>query len=113
LLFAIRISFSALLLIFTSLIIPEFRLGGRYLILLEAVTIAFLAQMIRKFWGGRLQYRNRGLLGGVSVFLGLLLFEFIFPSVNLTAAGILISFPGMTLLEMLLPNQLPETIYQK
>lgn len=112
-LFALRISFAALLLIFTSLIIPDLRLGGRYLILLEAITIAYLAQMIRKFWGERLSYRNRGLLGGVSVIPGLFLFEIIFQGVNLTVTGILISSLGMTLFEMLLPNQLAVTVYQK
>lgn len=111
--FLIRFSYIALLLIFTQLLIPAFRPGGRFLILFIASVAAFLTLMIRKITTRRLPKLQQVPLSGISIIIVLLLFSYFFTGVKLTFLGILVAYLGMVLLELLLPNEWYELICQK
>lgn len=98
---------TALWLIFISLIFPDFYLGNRYLILLEASLIVYLpflihnlfSKLTRNFAG--LATLKQGLFGGTSVFIALFFIKWLFPMVNLTITGLLMTYLGVTSLEIL------------
>ncbi len=106
LLLLLRVVFITYILIVVPLVITDLRLGGRYLILLEALIIAFSAQTIRNYIGNKLSYRERSILTALSSIIILGLFKSILISVNLTITGILILYSGAVLLEVILPNRL-------
>lgn len=111
--FLIRFSYIALLLIFTQLLIPAFRPGGRFLILLIASVVTFLTGLIRKITAGRLPKQQQAPLCGISIALTLFLGGYYLNGVKLTFLGILVTYLGLVLLELLLPNEWYELIYRK
>lgn len=111
--FLIRFSYIALLLIFTQLLIPAFRPGGRFLILLIALTATFLTGMARKISAGRIPKQRQVPLCGISIVIALFLFNYYFSGVKLTFLGILVTYLGLVLLELLLPNEWYELFYRK
>ncbi|MGE5606770.1 MAG: hypothetical protein ACM3YE_13905 [Bacteroidota bacterium] len=112
-LFLIRFTYIALLLIFVQLLIPAFRPGGRFFILLIALTTSFCAQIIRKATAGKAPKVRQIPLAGFSVIIILLLSGYYFSGVKPTFLGILATYLGSVLLELLLPNEWYELIYRK
>ncbi len=112
-LFLIRFTYISLLLILTQLLIPAFRPGGRFIILLIALITALCAQIIRKVTAGRLQKKWQNLFSGASIIIMLLLSGYYFSGVKPTFLGILAAYLGLVILEVLLPNSWHELIYQK
>ncbi len=111
--FLIRFSYIALLLIFTQLLVPAFRPGGRFIILLIALIAAFLTGIARKISAGKLPKQQQVPLCGFSIIIVLLLFGYYFPGVKLTFLGIIVAYLGLVFLELLLPNEWYELIYRK
>lgn len=109
----IRFFYLALLLIFTQLIMPAFQPGGRFLILLIALGAALLTQIIRKITSGKLGIYQQAPLGGTGIFITLFLSGHYFAGVKLTFLGILATYLGSVLLELLLPDEWHELIYRK
>ena len=112
-LFLIRFTYIALLLILAQLIIPAFRAGGRFIILVIAMATAFSAQLIRRVISGRLLKNRQVFLCSVSIIIILLLSGYHFSGVKPTFLGILATYLGLVLLEMLLPDDWYELVYQK
>jgi hypothetical protein len=112
LLVTLRFICMALILIMVSLVLPDVRLGGRFFILLEAMVIAIVIHGFRKLIGGRIPYRERGILTGLSVVMVLFLVKMLFSGVNLTIMGILLLYFGAILLEILLPDRITSGIWR-
>lgn len=112
-LFLIRFTYIALLLIMAQLLIPTFRPGGRFTILLIAVATAFCVQIFRRVFAGRMLKIQQVFLSGASIIIILLLGGYHFSGVKPTFVGILATYLGLVLLEMLLPDDWYELIYQK
>jgi ABC-type maltose transport system permease subunit len=89
-----------------NLIIPDIKLGGRYLILLEAL----ITTVVTQFFGYALSrlkiIRYRSFFAGFSILICFFLIHSFFSSVNLSLLGILILYLGAVLLEMILPDHL-------
>lgn len=112
-LFLIRFTYIALLLILVQLLIPTFRPGGRFLILLIALAASLGVQIIRKATAGKMPKVRQIPLVGVSMIIILLLSGYCFSGVKPTFWGILASYLGLVLLEILLPNEWYELLLQK
>lgn len=110
-LFFIRFTYIALLLIFVQLLIPSFRPGGRFIILIIAVITALCAQIVRKVSSGRLQKTRRAFLSSVSIIIILLLSGYYLSGVKPVFLGILATFLGLAILEVLLPDEWRELRY--
>lgn len=111
-LFLIRFTYIALLLIMVQLLIPAFRPGGRFFILLIALAASFGVQIIRKATAGKLPKVQQIPLAGVSMIIILLLSGYCFSGVKPTFWGILASYLGLVLLEILLPNEWYELLFK-
>ncbi len=109
----IRFFYLALLLIFTQLFMPSFQLGGRFLILLISLVAALITQIIRKISAGKLGKYQQTLFSGTGIIITLFFSGYYFAGVKLTFLGILATYLGSVLLELLLPNDWYELIYQK
>lgn len=112
-LFLIRFTYIALLLILVQLLIPAFRPGGRFFILLIALTASLGVQLIRKATAGKIPKVWQIPLAGVGMIIILLLSGYWFSGVKPTFLGILASYLGLILLEILLPNEWYELLLQK
>jgi len=113
LLFMIRFTYIAVLLIFTQLLIPAFRPGGRFIILLIASVTACGAQVIRKITAGRGRKLHQTFLSSVSIIIALFLSGYYFSGVKPTILGIIVAYLGLVFLETLLPGEWYQLIYQK
>lgn len=100
----LRITLIAIWLILTSLVVPDLILGGRILILFEAVVIGFLSYMIRILtirWGNS---RWRSLISASSLFIGLAIVKLTFPGIRLSVVGIFVAYTGLILMELIIPD---------
>lgn len=111
--FLIRFTFIALLLIFTMVFIPTFSPGGRFLILLIAGIGSFATICFRKITAVRFSRYLQAPLSGTTTIITLFFFSYYIPGVKLNFLGILVAYLGVVLLELLLPNEWYELIYQK
>lgn len=111
--FLIRFTFIALLLIFTRLLIPTFSPGGRFLILLIAGIGSFATICFRKITAGRFSRYLQAVLSGANIIITLFFFSYYIPGVKLNFLGILVTYLGVVFLELLLPNEWCELIYQR
>lgn len=111
--FLFRFTYTALLLIFIQLLIPTFKPGGRFLILLIAAAASFAATYFRKITTGKLSKHLQAPFSGTMIIIILFFFGYHFPGVKLNLLGILVTYMGVVLLELLLPNEWSELIYQK
>jgi hypothetical protein len=105
LIFGLRFICTALMLIVGNLMLPGLDLGGRYVILLEALLTAISAHFFRCWLENRILPRYRNILAAVSILVTFFLVQSLFPSVNLSFMGILFLYSGAVLLEMILPNR--------
>jgi hypothetical protein len=103
----LRIILTALWLIVANLIIYDFQPGGRYLILMEAIITGLIAHGIRSLTGNGMDQRLRSLLGAGGLIPGLGLTRLIF-NIKLAIPGVLLVYCGLVLVEMVLPEQIPE-----
>ncbi len=104
--FALRFISISLLMIAGNLLLPDLKLGGRYLILLEAFITTLVAHFFRYVLCNLKIIRYRCTFVGISILIGLFLIRSLFSGVNLSLAGILILYLGVVLLEMILPDPL-------
>lgn len=111
--FLIRFTYFAVLLILVQLLIPRFNPGGRFLILLSAAVTGFLVTLFRKTASGKIPKLLQAFLSGISIVIALLFLGYYFSRVKLNFLGILVSYCGVIPLELLLPNEWYELIYQK
>ncbi len=100
----IRFFYATLLLLGVFLLFPENNPGGSYLILAEGLLIGGTAHWIHRITAV-LPVRERSLLSGLSVAVGILPAVLFFPQVNLSITGILALYLGMIGLELILPVQ--------
>jgi uncharacterized membrane protein len=112
LIIVLRFICTALILIMASLVLPDLRLGGRFLILLEAMLITILIHGSRELIGSRIPYRERSILTGLCAVMGLFLVKKVFSSVNLTILGILLLYFGVVLMEIILPDRISRGIWR-
>ncbi len=89
-----------------NLLIPDLKLGGRYLILLEAFITTLVTHFLRYVLCNLKINRYRCTFAGIGILIGLFLIRSLFSGVNLSLAGILILYFGVVLLEMILPDPL-------
>jgi hypothetical protein len=106
LVFIFRFICIGLMMILIMLFLPSLRLGGRYLILLEALFAALMAGLFRYWIQSRISQRKRSIVTGLSIVITLFLAKSAFYSVNLTIMGILTLYVGVVLLEMILPDRI-------
>ena len=111
--FLFRFFFVANLIIFTSLLFSNFNPGGRYHILFEATFAAFFLQLIRIVINGRLPFREKGLLSSGGILITYIVTGILFKGVKLSWTGILFSYLGVLMVEILLPDEAKKTIYKK
>jgi chromate transport protein ChrA len=109
---ALRFICMALIMIMVSLVLPDLRLGGRFLMLLEAIVIALLIHGFRKLIGNRIPDRERSILTGLSIVMVLFLVKILFPGVNLTIMGMLLLYCGAVVLEIILPDRITGGIWR-
>ena len=102
--FILRFICLSLMMIVGNLVLPGINLGGRYLILLEALMATMLAQLFHHLLQGRISHRYQSILAGFSILIGLFMIQSLFPGVNLSFMGILFLYLGAVLLELILPN---------
>ncbi len=102
--FVLRFICITLLMIVGNLFLPDLKLGGRYMILLEAFTTTVVAYLLRYALSNLKITRHRSIFTGASILIGLFLIRSLFPGVNLSLMGILFLYFGVVLLEMILPN---------
>ena len=102
-LFSLRFCITALWLIVTALILPGFKLGGRYQILLM-VFLAVSLMEIGQYWffDRFFKLRARLLVSGLAACLGLWLGEILFNGVRLNLAGLSLFYLGMVGAERLI-----------
>lgn len=99
---------TALWLIFTSLVFIAFQPGGRYLILLDAITIGLITYLIRFYICKGMDCRVRSLLSAGGVVVGFGLIRLVFSGIKLTVAGMLLAYLGLVMLELILPSEVQE-----
>jgi hypothetical protein len=109
-LFLIRFSYVALLLIFVPLFFPGFEPGARLVVLVEAALIALIIRLIRMIIGERLNRRSRGLVAGAGLLLGLIVAKRVFDGVVLSPEGMLLAYLGLVFLEILLPTRIRKEV---
>jgi hypothetical protein len=102
-LFFLRFSYVALLLIFTPLFFPGFEPGAKPEILIEAMAAAFFTQWIRRLIGERFAVKGRGWLAGTGFLFGLAAAEALLAGVKWDWAGVIVVYLGVVALETVLP----------
>ena len=113
LLFVFRLVFLAILFIFTSLLFSSFNPGGRYHVLIIATLGAFCLQIIRLIINGRIPFRERGLASSLGILLTFGVARLLLKGVNFSFTGILFSYLGVLLMEMLLPDEMGGIVFSK
>jgi hypothetical protein len=102
-LFFLRFSYVALLLIFTPLFFPGFEPGAKPDILIEAMAAAVFMQLIRRLTGERLSFKGRGWLAGTGFIIALAVAEALLEKVKWDWAGVTFAYLGAVVLETVLP----------
>jgi hypothetical protein len=102
-LFFLRFSYVALILIFTPLFFPGFEPGPKPDILIEAMAAAVVMQWIRRLTGERLSFKGRGWLAGTGFPIGLAVAKVLLAGVNWDWAGVSFAYLGAVALETVLP----------
>lgn len=106
LLVIVRFFYTALLLILTEMVVPQFEPGNRVVILIDAAIAAILIWLIRQILGRRVSRRWIGFWCGLGLPAGMFIAQHFFAGINLAGAGILFAYLGEVGLEWLLPGQL-------
>ena len=113
-LFLLRFIIAAFGLIITTLVLPDFELGGRYQILLAALLVALGVHFLRRYWGSRFLSRPKGFFNGMGALGGLLVTLLLFQSaIHLTLIGVIFFYLGISLVEIVLPDQMGTIHYPK
>lgn len=112
-LFLFRLVFVTFFLIFTNLIFPAFKVGGKYQIVFAATIAAFLLQLSQTLLQHRFPVQERALICANVMLISLLLVKLLFVGVRLTFAGILLSYLGVSLMETLLPEENERILVKK
>jgi hypothetical protein len=102
-LFFLRFSYVALLLIFAPLLFPGFGPGAKSDILIEAMAAAFFMQWIRRMMGERVSFNGRGWLAGTGFLIGLAAAAVVLARVKWDWAGVSLAYLGAVALETVLP----------
>jgi hypothetical protein len=103
----LRIILTALWLIITNLLFYDFQLGGRYLILMEAIAAGFISDWIRSFIGNTMDYRVRSMISAGGIIPAFGLPRLIFSGIKLTIPGLVFVYFGLVLMEMIIPEEAP------
>ena len=111
-LFCLRFCVTALWLIVTALILPGFKPGGRYQILLMVFLAVSLVELGQYWFFDRFfRLRPRLLVSGLAACLGLWIGEVLFNGVRLTLAGLTLFYLGMVVAERLLDPLKRRSVY--
>ena len=92
----------SLMLIVENLLLPDLKLGGRYLILLEAFLTAMIASFFHYVFNEMKIASFRSALTSFSILIVFFLVRFLFTGVNLSLVGILFLYLGTVLFEEIL-----------
>lgn len=102
----VRFILSALVLLFVSLLVPGFRVGGFFGALIAALVIAVLGQAARAIFGPKASPQGRGLVSFLVSAVIIYLTQFIAPGVRVNLIGALLAALVIGIVDAFIPTEL-------
>jgi len=103
----IRFIVSAIVIMFTAMIVPQFEIGGFWSALLLALVIAVIGWIVEELFGKRVTPFGRGIVGFLSSVVVIWIAQFLVNNVDISILGAVLAALVIGIVDLFIPIGTP------